>query len=206
MAQQISGKTAGGIAGGAFTAVVVGLLLFLHLGGKVEVPRFAEPLSGAKRIYLCKGAPAWVALELADAQAFWKKHGAVYGTVEKNADCPATCQIDGRAVACHEGAITIDLRDQAFDQEAHAGETLWVKQGERLRWVTLLLPDKIEPPEGGASLPKDINALVLTHEMGHAEGLDHSLTRISKGAISHKTGEVMNPATSGLGWGAAGLP
>ncbi len=206
----IKGK--GGLAGGAtFITLVVGLLLYLHLGGKVEVPRTVEPLAGTKKVYVCEGAPDWVYAELPDAMEFWRSHGVSYGAVIEDAQCPPACSIGERLVPCREGGITIDLRDQPYVDD-HADETLRKSVDGKLKWATILLPRGILPSEeaDAPTLSKDVDALVLAHALGHAEGFEHSVTRITRGknagAVAHKTGELMHPKLHHLGWGTAGLP
>jgi hypothetical protein len=210
------GQKIGLAVGLAFLALVVGLLAYLHLGATVEVPRNANGMD-RPIISVCKGAPAWIRKDLPDAMDFWKKHGVAYGHVVLAADCPAACEVKDRKggprlISCHEGGITIDLMDQAFDGD-HGGETISVKQGDTLRYATILLPftianDVTFDDEGvmqNTVVPKDVSVLVLAHELGHAEGYAHSVTPVVKGVVSHKTGELMNPETAGLGWGDEGL-
>jgi len=193
----IDRRQATGIAGGTLTLIVVGLLVGLHLAGKPEVPRHARPLPLGRNVYLCSTVPAWVVKALPEAQKFWSAHGADYGDVIQDPHCAPTCKApDGRPMVCHTGGITIDLRDQGFSDD-HLGETTGAYPDGKLQWATILLPSEV---------PKGMEALVLAHELGHAEGYDHSQTKIIGGAISHKTGEIMHPSAAQLGWGAAGLP
>jgi hypothetical protein len=212
---KISKKT--GMALGWGGALLMGgLLAFLHLGAKVEVPRIADPLPGAKPVYVCKGAPSWVKQEMAPAKRFWTRHGAKYGAVWFDADCPPDCKVTDpvsgrvRLLPCREGAITVDLQDQGFSDD-HVSETvLGTHRGEPYR--TILVPSVIDGAvshEGGELLvedvPDDVYQLVLAHELGHAEGYGHSQTKGTGGTI-HKRGELMHPFTYGLGFGDGGLP
>jgi hypothetical protein len=161
---------------------------------------------------------------------FWLKHGAEYDSIHLHADCPAVCEwSSGKTklmVPCHEGAITVDLmtpEQMAIGSGSPGDQTFWVKHPDagdhlgRLTWVTITLPDEIEPPLSPADengfqttvpLPEDIYDLVVAHALGHAEGYDHTYTKVlgSSKFIARKTGELMNPVLQDLGWGDQGLP
>lgn len=203
--------TGGTVLGGVLSVVVAGLFIFFGTAGKPEVPLvkdFTAPLPPGHGIVVCRDAPAWVDKELSRATAFWTAHGVSYGPTLYNAPCDVTCNVKGRPVTCNLGMITLDLRDRAFSDD-HAGETIIVGDAQgHVLWATSLFPVKVLPGEAmdAPNLPKDVYALVLTHELGHAEAYGHSITRVSKGVVAEKTGEVMNAHAEKLGWGAAGLP
>jgi hypothetical protein len=202
-------------AGWAGAAAMGAFLAWLIAGAKVEVEQRWLPLPVGKPIYVCDTAPDWVRQELAGAVRFWTRHGTGYGPTWYDSECPPDCDVgtegSKRLVPCHDDAITIDLRDQLFDDE-HAGETVRGVRG-RSRFATILVPERVEPmisyeEEGRlivAELPDDVLALVLAHEMGHAEGWWHEAVKGSGGTL-HRRGELMHPKVWGLGWGARGLP
>lgn len=226
----ISKKTATGIAGGAVTAAVSLLLIALH-AAKVHVDNFALPMEGSRDVYFCKTAPAYVVKSFKQrARPFWEAHGVKYGRIVEGADCSQTCawrDSDGstRNIVCHPGAITVDLMS-AEDMDIGSGSpgdrgyynktpNLGNKLGQ-LQWYTLTFPSEIEPPttppdENGFSsvvmLPPDVHDLVVAHAFGHAEGLDHTYTKVlgSKKVVARKTGELMNPDIQDLGWGDGGI-
>jgi hypothetical protein len=190
------------VAGGALTAVVFGLLAFLYSGkAKVEVPVEHKPLPAGHDVFVCRDTPR-AALDAMDkAVAFAKVHGTVYGDVITDG-CASSCNHGGRLVPCHLGAVTVTLRDGAFDDE-HAGETLIeVDTDNRIVWATVLVPERLYSDVG---YPRDAYAIMLTHELvGHAEGRGHTRTQIRKGVVAEKTGEVMNANLLKSGWGDAG--
>ena len=199
--------------GGLFIVLVVGLLVFLHTSGKVEVEHRARWTSPPD-ILICEGAPAWVKAEAQGVVAELETRGLVFGAVAEGT-CPLPCSYKPekgpvRQLACREGVIVIDLRDRWFSEE-HAGETLWSSVGGFIEHATVLLPEKItdDTPAGealGEPLPRDSKRLVLAHELVHALGYEHSVTQIAGGAVTHKTGELMNPELRRAGWGMLGLP
>lgn len=203
---KISGQTIGKIAGGAFIALVG--TIFVVLGAsKVRVDQ-GRTLPPGHDIYACAIIPSYVVGDLANEQAFWRKHKTTYGKVRINDPCETTCVVNNRSLPCHHGAITISLRDQPFS-ETHADETIVATNSDgSVAFVTILLPEKIFSIEeiGAPSLPKDVYALALAHALGHAENYGHSYTPIMPGFIGEKTGELMNSSVEKWGWGDAGLP
>jgi hypothetical protein len=190
--------------GGAFTALVVGLLVFLH-GSTAEVPHLFQPLPPGHRILLCRDAPQPALDALNRAMAYGEAHGIKYGPVQQDG-CAVLCNHEGRFVPCTPGAITVSLRDTAFD-ENHCGETVWAEDRQgRITWATILLPERCFAPEDEAKFPKDYYALTLTHELViHAEGRGHTKTAIVKGVAAEKTGELANAQLEKMGWGDEGL-
>lgn len=206
-------KTLGGVVGGLFTALVVGLLALLH-ASPVTVPLLHSPLAPKHDIYVCRTAPSKYAPTIPRAEDFWRAHDVLYGHTFLADPCMAICAVatdPRRLVACHPGAITVDLRDRAFSDE-HAGETVFgVRSDGSLAWATILLPAEIPSYDVNAgvmppALPSDVYALALAHELGHAEGYGHSTTKVVKGVHAEKTGELMNAHVFQWGWGDAGLP
>lgn len=226
---KITRKTATGIAGGIIAAGVSLLILTLH-ASQAKVQEYALPLPDHKDIVVCKDAPEWVvrAVERKKVLSFWKDHGVTYGEVLFDQDCPAECEwpdpITGivEMVPCRPGAIVLDMMtvDQAKIGSGSPGDRgYWIADpglGEklgRLRWFTTVFPAELEPPlvedEDGFPVdttPKDLSDLVVAHALGHAEGYDHSYTKVvGKKAVAHKRGELMNPYLEQLGWGDQGL-
>lgn len=200
-------QTGAKVAGGTLTVLVFSLLAYLYSPAgqaKIEVPHIADPLPPGHAVVICRDAPKWVGGEIDKALAFGKAHGIVYGPVTTET-CSQLCNANGRFVSCRQGAITVALRDTAFDDE-HAGETVWeVDASGKIKWATVLLPEKLFSPEEGSHFPRDAYAITLTHELvGHAEGRGHTKTQIVKGVAAEKTGDFMNASLLKGGWGDAG--
>lgn len=226
----VSKKTATGIAGGVFTAAVSTLLIALY-AAKVRVDNFAQPLRGERDVYFCKTAPLPAIKAFKEkAKPYWEEHGVRYGKIIEGDDCAQTCPWQDkngtiRNVVCHQGAITVDLMspaDAAVGSGSPGDRGYYTKTpdlGDRLgqiQWYTLVFPSELDPPmvtdENGLSVPADMPvgayAMVVAHAFGHAEGLDHTYTKVlgSQKLISRKKGELMNPNIQDLGWGDGGLP
>jgi len=183
--------------GWIFTAFVVALLLWGHLGAKLEVP-LTQPFHGDPMVGICKDAPAFAHENL----------DRVVDRVAEVGHVPIDVQVvecgqylftddDGRTVPRLDGWILISLRDKDFSEE-HAGETVrWGKDygdGPETYAATILLPPKILGPDDPMSelgLPRDAEYLVLLHEYIHAWGYDHTVTRLFGPFIMEKTGHAM---------------
>lgn len=201
----------------AFTAVVVGLLVYLHVFGQPVVPKPRTQASAVPDLLVCEGEIPWVTDEVVDkVRTFWKEHGHPIGPM-KRVPCGSlgTCMVsEERILPCSRGNIVVALRDQQFDEE-HAGETVYVVHRDTgmTDWATILLPNKILPPAAppGADLdeapllPLDVEALVLAHEIGHWFGYEHVTTDLPGPFFAEPTGHLMTRGLQKLGWGDAGL-
>jgi hypothetical protein len=214
---KIDGQTAGKVVGWSLATIALAVLTCLHLDSKVEVPVWARPIPGEKTIYICDTAPAWVSDEIQGAIDFWEARGSTFGPVVKTSSCFPGCNIPigetPRWHPCKDGAIMIDVIDSSSELD-HAGETLRTRAGNQVRRATILVPSEVHPrteqDRDGfivvQTLPNDVKAIILTHELGHAEGFDHSITRIFKGVTANRNGELMASRLEFSGWGDAGLP
>jgi hypothetical protein len=198
-------------AGGAFTALVVGLLvtLFARKADAEQVAAWTVPPT----VTVCEGGPAGALLDLPDVAARLKQNGLQIGSVDRGPCIPCAYVVDGtvRSATCVDGGIAIDLRSTQFSDE-HAGETLreYTASGIMLR-ASILLPstitdDRPATEDLGRPVPRDLRKLVLAHELVHALGYQHTSTKVVKGVVGQKSGELMNPNTMQTGWGFAGLP
>jgi hypothetical protein len=202
----------------AFTALVVGLLVYLHVFGTPVVPQLRQPASNTPDMWVCtEDGLDWVDEDLfKKVDEFWTAHGHPIGVL-KRVPCASIAQCefgDRRMAPCEPNNIVVALRDKWFDEE-HAGETLSVfdVNTRKTRWSTILVPKKILGPDGfgefGAEvpmLPPDAEAIVMAHEVGHWFGYDHVVTRIAGPFFSEPTGHVLNRSIMKAGWGAEGLP
>ena len=208
--------------GFAFTALVVGLLIYLHVFATPVVPQLRQPSANTPDMWVCQEDPLeWVDEELfGKVKKFWDDHGHSIGGF-KRVPCSSIkrCGLeDRRTVLCDPDNIVVSLRDQWFEED-HAGETLisFDKESGKTLWAAILLPSKILGPDnlpavgdGGAAelsfLPSDAEALVVAHEVGHWFGYDHVVTRIAGPFISQPTGHLMHRSILKSGWGDEGFP
>jgi hypothetical protein len=174
------------------------------LSAVAEVARPVLPHLASRTVVVCSGSPKWVDASLKTAMDFWAKHGSSFSDPVLHLDCTSWCT--DRKLPCAEGMILISLRDGQFSEE-HAGETAQglSADGKTLRWASILVPEKIYGEPEGKQLPPNVYDLVMTHELGHAEGYEHSKTKVVGGLFAEKTGEVMNAKLTDLGWGDQGL-
>lgn len=202
----------------ALTALVVGLIVY---GNFFATSTHRQDFEWAHRpdLYICDTAPEWATGEgeaLLKATDWWEKHGFAFNNIESG-PCQEVCnvkvegQVTDRVIPCNPGRVTLDLRDGWFSED-HAGECLHptkpVLYGAD--WATILVPsviygsDDIDAP----SLPPDVNAQVLAHEIGHClVGVDHNLgPPVGCMRLNSKTGSMMNPSIYGGGWVDEGLP
>jgi hypothetical protein len=163
-------------------------------------------------VAVCSGAHELRA-DVEFAVARLAEHGLLLGPVTDSPCVPCSYEVKGvlRSATCIDGGITVDLRDRWFNDE-HAGETLREIDGRGIVLrASIQVPlrvtdDRPATADLGTPLPHDARRLVLAHELVHALGYDHTETRLSKGVVARKPGELMHPQLIASGWGFAGLP
>ena len=200
----------------SLTALVVGLLLYLHLGAKPEVSQRDFP-SDHPDIIRCEGQVEWVDEAAPKAMDYWREHGRLVGALRVE-PCDTLCDWTGddkilRHIPCDPDDIVVALWDDVFDTE-HVGKTITriSADGDAL-WSTILVPSEFGPAGllGGdelgsaAEFPAGVESLVLTHEMGHWFGLGHVKTHIVGPFYAVPSGHIMHPNVYKVGWGDAGI-
>lgn len=209
----------------ALVGLTAGLIIWLNVFGKPNAEVQATPIvaekSGDRDIYVCAVAPEYIGEALPRTTAYWGERGCVYGKVHLNAPCEKQCtqvQANGDVAEfpCHDRAFTISVFSADPDRAGHLAETWWKKNADGvLEYATVLMPIFFDPKlvvtaEGeiieADSFPAEVKELVLTHEFGHAEGLDDEKTQIAGPLVASKSGQIMNQSVYGLGWGDAGVP
>ena len=200
--------------GMAFTALVVSLLVYGHVFGKVEIPQ-TSTWSEQPGLHICTAAPEWAQAEnpaLGTAQKWWSGQGWRFREV-RSGPCPQTCEGKHEdrkiTVSCFPGWITLDLRGQWWDEE-HAGVCVRPHAGE-IEWAAIQVPSVLLGSEevGAPALPIDSESLILAHEIGHClAGLDHNQgpPLVPGVRLNPKTGSVMNPHLTESGWDDEGIP
>lgn len=195
------------IAGIVFTLLVVSLLLYLHTQKSKVDPLIPDSTYEVNSLVVCRGTPVYAmgaplkaALEWWSARGYKVDHRPV-------ARCADTCVTTDGTFPCLTGSVSLAPRPTAWSND-HIARTYLLTDGT----VVISLPHQIEPsdPTNGPSttlLRADIGALVVVHELGHAFNLGHTYTPLGgTGLIARKSGQVMHPKLSGLGWGDEGIP
>jgi hypothetical protein len=212
------------IPGGLFTLFVVGLLVWLHVFGEIQVEGEHLDITYAGVIYT-EGMPDSVPenLEIADSKLpehlkFPRDENkdpvVQWGGATQN--CKG--EIDGAPVEfpCLDGWVTIVLWDAKMasctDDDCEAGMAFWDASKKA---CTIMLPPTTqdalpislltasEPPD----LPPDIDAMVLGHEWVHCRRgtPGHAFTPIFGPFVSEPTGHLMHKSTLKMGWRTEGL-
>jgi hypothetical protein len=207
--------------GAVFTVGVIALLVYLHLFASLVVPKTANVVSAKPEVWVCDSIHlSWITeSDLTKALSFWKSHGYEFGEVSYHKDCssiPMCFKDDERTtkIACQSDVILLVLAGQHFDPN-HLGETTVYVEGQRQEWGTIELPSQVPPSVvsiageddllNTVTYPKDIQSLVLAHEIGHWLGYQHTYTTILGPIHSENTGHIMSPKASTIGWDAEGI-
>lgn len=202
-----------------FTLLVVGL----HLFGTPTVPKPRDQGEVVPDLLVCEEEVLWVTEEVANkAIKFWKDHGHPMGTY-KRVPCGSleqckTTDAKPRIMPCSREDVVVSLRDQNFSED-HLGETVTVydEKSGKVAWSAIALPSVLLEPEtpimdeNGQLLdtpdfPPEVEALVLTHEIGHWFGYDHVQTPLPGPFFAEPTGHILTRSVFKQGWDGAGLP
>jgi hypothetical protein len=189
------------IVGIPFTILVVGLIIYGNLSTSSHPVNFEWEYRPT--LYICDDAPEWATPgqpDFEEAMGFWGELGWAPGDIQISS-CDTICKTSsGVHIACHKGGVTLTLRGQDFG-ENHAGKCTRPPDKEMLQdndWTTIQLPSTLD----------EYRAEVIAHEYGHClVGVGHNLgPSVGCSRLNPKTGAVMNPKTTGLGWVTEGLP
>lgn len=204
-----------------FFAGVVGCLSYLHLSDAEQVPQ-ALSWEGDKALYVCN-APAWVrenldeAITLVEPWAHYTLIEIIDGPCENvkgiTPVLPGPLKVDGRDVPYAQGAVLITMADGAFDygtstSGGHGDETIWSSSDGLFEKVTILFPEDlsyIASQDQGMTWPEDVEVLVISHALLHAEGFDHVFVDLPGPFSSEPTGHMMSGSISKLGFSMDGL-
>jgi len=212
-------KTIGLIVGLSFTAIVLAMIIY-GLVAPSHTPVETE-WESAPVLRVCSDAPDWAqsGTEAFDeAVAFWIDHGWRFKAIEKG-PCNKLCTGFDEAgkefeIACEEGVVTLTVLSGRAWTDEHQGVCVTSADEGPITWGAIGVPPYLDSAidwETGESdfLPKDAEALVLAHEMGHClAGLGHNIgPAVIPGCatMDSKPGHLMNPYTGKTGWGDEGI-
>lgn len=189
-----------------FTVLVVGLLGYLHIVAHAVTPQddawIMEP-----RVYVCSDAPLWVDSEaVSHAADFWRQNGDEIMTVRNGRiDCSRLCDLGSAGqVKCSDRAILISGATARLDPR-HAGLSTRASESGVIQWATIEVPSVYQTDDVDDDfLPVDFYQLLLTHELGHALGYGHTYTPAGP-LRAHKSGHIMHPETTEVGWDTEGI-
>lgn len=224
----INNRNWGLLIGVPFTVFVVGLIVYGNFFASSSHPtNFVWEYRPV--LYVCDTAPEWAqpdAEPFARATKWWEDQGWAFENIEAG-PCTELCKVttdEGETldVTCNKGKVTLDLMDRWWDED-HAGVCRHPAGIEVMRdkdWATILVPNVIlgSSEVGGIGedgeissppmLPKDADALVLAHEIGHClAGLGHNQgPPVGCARLNPKTGAMMNPNLYSGGWVDEAIP
>ncbi|HSG28220.1 MAG TPA: hypothetical protein VLA34_07050 [Candidatus Krumholzibacterium sp.] len=212
------------IPGGLFTLLVVGLLVWLHVFGEIQVEGTDLGLQYDGVLYT-ESMPDSVPenLKIADERLpenlkFPRDAKGELAVQWGGASQMCKGSIDGEEVEflCEPGWITVVLWDAKMasctGDACEAGMAFW---DPTKRTCTIMLPPTTEDAlpldaltaEEPVDLPLDIDAMVLAHEAVHCRrgSPGHAFTGIFGPFYSIPTGHLMHPNTLKMGWRTEGL-